>query len=161
MSCGVSFKVNPLKFIMASILDLGCRDIKNSYVTSSSRPWILSQKVIQLARVNRSTTSRFSRNFLESEGFFLINPPGMVRMLCFGLCSNQKWNYVYGFLPRTLKTVSLGCLYFTLHQFPGYNAIAAQNSTVKRELGSHTQSAELNFHPQPHKSNILYAQVSP
>ena len=98
MSCGVSFKVNPLKFTVVSILDLGCRDINNYSITSSSWPWILLQKVIQLAWVNRSTTSGVSRNFLEFEGSFLINPPGMVRMLCFGLCSDQKGNSMYAFL---------------------------------------------------------------
>ena len=36
-----------------------------------------------------------------------------------------------------------------------------QNLTVKRELGSHRQSVELNFYPQPHKSHILYAKVIP
>ncbi len=103
MSCGVSFKVKPLKFTVASVLDLGCRDINNSSVTSSSWPWILSQKVIQLAWVNRSTTLGVSRNFLESEGSFLINPPGMVRVLCFGLCSYQKGVFCLWFPPLNFE----------------------------------------------------------
>ena len=98
MSSGVSFRVNPLKFTMACVFDLGRRDIQNSSVISSSWPWILPQKVIQLARVKRFTTLGCSRSLLESEGSFLINPPGMVRVLCFMLWEERDCCFmVYSF----------------------------------------------------------------
>jgi len=88
-----------------------------------------------------------------------MNPPGMVRVLPFSYAwSEMEMLFIVspwtqGRIPQLFD--------INEQQFPGYNAVAAKNSTVKRELGSHRQSAELNFHPQPHKSHILYAQVNP
>ena len=83
MSCGVSLRVNPPKLIVASVFNFGFRDLRNSSIISSSWPWSLSQNDIQCAQENKSTTSGVSRNFLESEGSFLMNPPGMVKKLYF------------------------------------------------------------------------------
>jgi len=62
----------------ACVFEWGLKDIKNSSVTSSSYPCILSIKIIRFALVKRATALGCSCNWLEFKGYFLIKPPGMV-----------------------------------------------------------------------------------
>lgn len=94
MNCRVSLRVSPLKLKIGNVSEFGSKDRRNSSATSSSWPWSLSHNYIHRAWENRSTTSRVSRNFFESVGSFLMNPPGMVKTCFVGLslpACIQKW----------------------------------------------------------------------
>lgn len=78
INSGVSYMVRPLKLTVAWVFEWGFKDNKNSSVTSSSYPWILSKKDIQFTLVKRTTTSGCSCNLLDFKGSFLVKPPGMV-----------------------------------------------------------------------------------
>lgn len=121
MRCGVSLRVNPLMLTTSNVFDFGFKDLRNSSVISSSWPWILSQNDIQCARENKSTTSGVSRNFLEFEGSFLMNPLDMVKTLCFScvvlnlLACGQKEDF--GIFLQSTTTSPLCTLSYKIHDF--------------------------------------------